>query len=384
MNRLRPVYTLTVSMLLMAASNVSAQNLSRYGTSLLEKLAEETRLTEKLDTLGEGMHIAFCQFRNKPLTVIVRRGSVEHIGYTAFSEEQRTLAPSPIYNFLERYAFQMDVISDSTFSIGKQMEMDNVTFRKGSLAMLSKLYNDTTVAVSITNYDERAYSVDWTRGDQTVCSVFFPASYELLHGSKMIENENRLLSHIKATTAERTGRDSISADNLQKADSTRGSFYILHRGHNRIAAMSGDLYYNLADDKEGNSTPSLLFTRDYPIESIANLFCSNDIENSYVADVKLRKYNFQNETFSVPLTQLMNFFESEECVPFFGVVSFVPHTGIVDAVLQMRNRAQAYEHLMRIKMDVKTISDRKGRIAITLTSYIPTHNIQNLYADDEL
>lgn len=383
MARLRKLLTLATIACLMAVDVVSAQTLGRYNTALLSEIATKAKLSARLDTLGEGVYIDLCKVNGKSVTAIVRTGRVEHVGYSVFSAEQRTLSPSPIYNFLERYALQMDFADESTYSVEKQMEMDQVTFKVGSLASLTSLLNDSTLSVSITNHEERAYAVEWTRGNKVVCSVFFPASFELMHGSKMIENENMLQAKVKAqpTTVPDSAETVVTLADVVRPDSVRGDFYVLCKGHNRIAAMTADVYY--APPAVDTDTLTLLFSTDFPIESMANLFCANSITNNYVADVKLRKYNFQKELFSVPFAQLMNFFASENCVPFFGVVSYDAATGLVDAVVQMRNRELAYEHLLRVQMDTNTIPARSGHIAITLTSYIPTHNIKNLYADDE-
>ena len=63
------------------------------------------------------------------------------------------------------------------------------------------------------------------------------------------------------------------------------------------------------------------------------------------------------------------------------MVSYDETSGNIDAVVEMRNHQEAYEHLMRVKMNVKDLDRRKGKIKVTLTGYIMTHDIEDLYND---
>lgn len=373
----KPVRKLiAICLLLMAIPvGITARSANRYSTELLSELATKACLKLMTDTLSEGVHRNVCQLHGNGITAIVRNGQVEHIGYTVFSLEQRMALPSPIYNFLERYALQMDLPREETFSVSKRMEMDKVSFTAGSLKMLPTLSKDSLIAVSFSNHSERAYTVEWKKNGKVICKVFFPASYELLHGSLMIENEKTLHHDICNFVSLPRKEVLLGKEWATKSDSMT---YVVKKGHNRIAAMANNIYYTPSQFAD---SLKILFTPRKPVESFANLFCSRQIANDITANVTLRKYNFQSEQFSVPLNQLVDFFYSEKCVPYFGLLKYQEKEGKMIAVVQMRNTEQAYEHLMKVTIDVSTIAKRSGVVSVILTGYIATQKIKNLYAD---
>lgn len=48
----------------------------------------------------------------------------------------------------------------------------------------------------------------------------------------------------------------------------------------------------------------------------------------------------------------------------------------------MRNTEQAYEHLMKVTINVSDIARRTGAVSVVLTGYIATQKIKKLYAED--
>lgn len=365
-------------------SLVEAQSLERYKTRRLSEIAHGINRKEALDTLSDGMYDKFCLFHGNPVTVIVRNSRIEHIGYAVFLPQQRTSFPSPVYNFLERYALEKDLPLGRKWDFFQQMRMDKVSFTRGSLDLLPELYADTTLSVSIYQHDERAYTVEWRRKDEIVCSVFFPSNFELMHSSSMIENENRLQAEIRSFVAPGFRIQEPVLKDLEKVEDSFGGYYVCRGGFNGIPAMAYNRYYQCMHDSVSDSEVFIpLFTEDFPIESVSNLFSFPDFGQEYIAEVTLRKYNFKKEYFTVSLSRLVGFFLNENCIPYFGVISYERSSGFLVALVEMRNREQSYEHLMKITIDVSTIKERKGKMQIILTSYISTHNVNKLYAEDE-
>lgn len=382
MKRILPIGFLCMLVWIASADAVSAYSKNRYSTLRLKKIAKQLQIQEKLDTLTTGIYPDFCQYQGHPVTVIVCNDEVEHIGYTVFSQQQRHSLPSPVYNFLERYALEMELPRNDTFTIAERMKMDQVTFTQGCLNTLPTLATDTTWQIAITHHDERAYTVEWNRDTCVVCSVFFPSNYELMHGSTLIENENRLRKAIENCKYVKQLPLQVSFKDLEKVESEQGYYYVLKNGFNQIPVMSNNRYYQVRTNQTtGKDSLSLLCSPEYPVESVANLFSSLELENDYEVEVKLLKYNFQNEQFRVPLKNLISFFLSEKCRPYFGLIHLDPQTKDLEAVLEMRNHEEAYEHVMKIRMDTSTLSERKGIIQVILTGYVLTHHIKDLYYD---
>lgn len=374
--RIKTAGILSCLLCLLVANTVSAQTVGRYSTHLLQSMAKQLDLADSLYKLPSGIHRDYCAFKGNSVTVITRDNQVEHIGYTVFSLRQRESMPSPIYNFLERYALEMDLPRDGKWDVAKQMEIDHVTFMKGSLSLLPSLRDDTTLTVAVSNHSERAYTVEWRRDTVVVCSVFFPASYELMHGIDMVENESRTRSYIEnCDYTEPT--PSVSIEDMNKISTSIGDYYVLERGRGGIPRVPNNVYYQLLTDTvAGTDSLQPLFSAEFPVESVSNLFSSLLIENDYEVDVKLNIY--KKERFRVPLKQLVRFCLSNNCRPSFDVENYDPNTHQMEAFMVIRNSEEAYVHLMWINMDTSTLAERKGLINVKLITYVMTHNLRSM------
>lgn len=365
-------------LILSAVANVPAQSMDRYATQLLQRIAEQTNLKNQLDTLSnDGIYFDFTQYKGKPVSVIVRANRVEHIGFSIFSLAQREALHSPVYNFIERYALEMELPREKTISIKRQQELDNVVFSKGSISLLPSFFRDTTLSFSLSNHDERLYELKWSRDEETICHVFFPSNYELLHGSRLIENEDRMRSEIERFTDTTGVRTIYPIENVYKVDST--NYYVLDLGYNRIPQIANKRYLKMNSDSiNGRDSLVVLCNQQYPVETVANLFSTLDIPNKYSVEIRQSKYNLEEEQFCVPLYQLVGFCLSEGCKPYFGLLNYDETSNYLDAVVMMRNHEQAYEHLLRIKMDTSTLSVMQGKISVKIMGYIMTHNVKQM------
>lgn len=356
---------------------ISAQSLGRYGTKKLAKMAVILGIDSGVDTLHTGVYCGYADYKGMPLTVVKRAGRVESIGVSIFDAKAREMMPSPVYNFIERYVLDIMLEGADEAQIRERLKTDRVSFEKGELMMLPTLFADTAVTFSIANHDERAYTVEWQRGAGTVCKMFFPSNYELLHGSRMIENEERLHNDILHTEERDAAGQPVSLSDVERC----GNLYILDKGYNSIEAMRNSRYYSLAGNAAREDSLVLICSTRYPVESVANLFSSTDVRNDYTVEVKQLKYNFKSDSYTVKLSQLIGYCLDEGCQPYFGIIGYDSESGAIDAVVEMRNHQEAYEHLMRVRMDTNTLDSRSGVIKVTLTGYVLTHDIKDLYND---
>lgn len=153
---------------------------NRYQSDLLAQIAESLQMKAMLDTMSNGSYIAQQAYMSHPLSIIVNDGEVEHIGYSIFSKEMRSGMPSPIYNFLERYALQADLPLKKSKTVERQLFEDDVTFTVGNIHKLSSIWTMENLAFSLENLQDRMCRATWTDNGKNVCSVSFPVSYNLL------------------------------------------------------------------------------------------------------------------------------------------------------------------------------------------------------------
>lgn len=359
---------------LIHTQTICAQTMDKYKTMKLAKIAEKIGLVQKIDSLDNGLYCGLISFDSHRLSIIKRVGRVEHIGISVFPELIRLSQPSPVYDFIERYALDIMLTNLSTFGTDERLRQDMVTFEKGNLQLLPTFFADTTITIVISNHAERAYAVDWRRGDNLVCRMSFPSNYELLQGSKMLENEIRLKIDIMSHEAQIHKTTLPSIDKLIEDN----GLFVFDNGYNSIESMRNCRYFR-SIDSGGVDSLELVCSSKFPVESVANLFTGNDIDNNFEVEIRQLKYHFNKENYKVRLSQLIGFCLDEGCLPYFGLISYDESSGEIDAVVEMRNHEESYEHLMRVKMNRNKLDRREGLINVTLTGYILTHDIYDLY-----
>lgn len=355
----------------------SARNITTDTISKIQYIIQKLDLFEKVDTLPDGFYYGNFLHNGHPLTIFKNNGSIDHIGYSIFSEEQRICYPSPIYNFLERYSLEVELPHRNPFSVDEKLKFDNIHFEAGSFNCLKDIINDSALVITINKIDNREYNVNWKKDSLLICDIFFPASYELIIGKNRVEYERDLPESILRTVCESPQKNDVhTAELIQYGDSIDGIF-VLKNSYNEYSGMSNEEYYHMNYDSISMcDTLSILYSLDYPIESFYNLFTTNQIETDFVVNVNIYNSNFHKDNLLIPLQKLLCFFMSEQCEAYLGVLSFDKSSKEIEAVLEMRNNDLAYEHMMKIEMNLNLLYDKSGIIDITMWPYIPTHYLK--------
>lgn len=347
---------------------------NRFQTDLLAKMAEALQMRTVLDTLGDGIHIAQMTYKDKPLCVIVKNKEVEHIGYAIFPKEMREGAPSPVYNFLERYALQASLPLKRSKTVVRQMYEDEVTFTKGNIATLLTLWGKKNVEFSLENLQHRICRAIWNQGGETLCSVSFPVSYNLYHGTDLVENQRRLIEDLQQASVTSTSEDKpVTREQLAKI--LEPNYFLLKGDSMYIASLNSNKYYIADKDNEY----SLLFSDKRPVESFANLLTTNSISNNIQASIKLVLYDFKSETINVPLVNMLNYFKMKGCKAYFGVIRSEQeqHT----AELLLLNRDEGYCHTLKLHFSTANITTRSGTISGRMNCYVPISKIKFLFEE---
>lgn len=346
---------------------------SRYQTDLLASMAESLKLSSQLDTLKNGCYSFNYFYKKRPLNVFVDNGKVTHIGYVLFSNGQRKVLNSPVYNFLERYVLEVDLPLERKRSTSQQLAEDDINFSTGDLASLSKLIGDTTLNLAIENLNEKRYKVGWYKKDKLFCSIDFPIGYDLLRGTEIVENERRIAEDIQCASL--LSVKPLSVKREQLLSTWQPNYFILPGESYYTDQLNTNRYYEKLNDGQFQ----LIFSRKYPQESLANILTTLELKNNFQVRVRLKKYDFKEDNFKVSLTQFISFFLREGCVPYFGIISYKDTTLVCQLV--MRKPDEGYCHVMKVTFDVEQLLDKKGEIAVRLNSFIPTSKIKNLFEE---
>lgn len=339
-----------------------------YATNRLQSIGNALNLSQSVDSLG---NIAVkLPEQKRPINIAMDSyGRIKHLGFNMFTPDQRTPLTEPALNFIERYTLEASLPLPRMNTLSKQLLEDDVNMTNCTLQSLPALAADSTLTVTVENQNGRRYRIAWTRGATVRHAVEFPLSYDLLSGCDIDENENRLSAEIKRFTP---ALDTMAVNIAALVPAEIPEVY----------AMPGDSYFldNLSstryfEDDDDEITP--LYDLDYPAHTVANMFTGTDLANDFDIDVKLRKYDYKVENFSVPLAQLVGYFISEGCRPYFGTIKL--DDGEIVGLSLFVNPPMGYCHAMKITMRERDLMDRSGHIKARLVSYIPVSRISNIF-----
>lgn len=342
-----------------------------YRTDLLERMASVMQLTSRLDTLRNGMYTHQIFYKGKPLTVIVRDNRIEHIGYALFTSYQRSCERFPVYNFLERYFLEIDLPLKREKTVTRKIAEDNVSLEKGTFSFFQTLWQDTTYNIRIENRNGERYIVSWHKEDTVYCSINFPIDFDLLNGSGMLENEMRIEADLLNASLVKVNPVRVNRDELLPA--WQSNYFILPGESYYTDELNTNRYYEL--DTEGSFR--LVYNPKYPLESLANLLTSSEIDNQFVVDIHLKKYGYREKRMSIPLNCWTGYCMKNGCKPFFGVIEYDGNRAVCELI--MRNADLGYNHVMKIVFDVSRLESKKGSFEARLNCYVPCSKIKYLF-----
>jgi hypothetical protein len=345
-----------------------------FASEQLEKLAKEIGLSAPTK---DGVHYQATQYKGLPVTVIVKDGEVRHIGHALFTPFQRQFIDETQCNFLERISLAADIPDFYGIAIRQYLRDEKVEFLDGQLDYLKTILNDTTYIFQSTLVDGKTYIACWytPSGNQRYLTLAYPANFHLITGLAMTEAENRLFGDIRRTQIEET-EQFVPAEALMQCIGN-GPVHLLKGSIFFLPELNSNRYYV----KEGNGLFSLLYSEDYPLETLANLMTGIEIENQFVINVKLVKYGYQVDDFNIPLTNWLAFCIQSGCSPYFGIISQEENKIVGELIMQ--NEALAYCHVMKLTIDPSLLKERKGTFQARLNSYVPMSNVKALFNESK-
>ena len=347
------------------ALTVAAMAGNTFATQRLQRMAG-LMPTVPFEQLERGVNDTYSH-NGHAITIRVNQwDEVEHIGYKIFSEEQRAVMPSPIYDFLERYT--LDLSLPHEISVDTRMEIDHFRVEVGSLWSILNLDTNYTMRVYSSQY--KRYRVRWMDGDKEVLSLLFDMSYQLMSGCNAIELETNFLR--KARRFKRPA-DTPPMPLPDALKTCSDNYYVLEGTSYLIGAIRNDLYYYRPE----KGAWSLLCSSSKPYWSAFNMMLSPDSIGDFTLRVTLDKYGYQTEEFNIKLCDLVLMARMMGCTPYFAVKNRTQTT--IKGTLFMPNPDQGYCHMLTVEIPIDAMSQGKGKVDGRLYVYVPLHNISDDY-----
>lgn len=344
-------------------------------TSLqLERLAQQTGITipDK-----DGVYYRVEQFNSLPLTIIVKHGEVTHIGLSLFTISQRQFVDELICNFLERTALAAEIPDFYGVPFAQYLKDQKIELFEGQWDNIKTMLNDSCFIFQSSVIDDKNYINCWYTLDATerYLTIAYPANYHLISGISTIEAENRLYDDIRLTYIEDTTFVEPDSALLQRI------------GNSPVYLLRGDIYYlpglnsNRYYVADSLGVFDLLFSEDFPIESLFNLFTGTDIDNQYALNIKLVKYGYEVDDLVIPLKHWLAFCAQSGCTPYFGILS--KEENLIEGELIMQNKSFGYCHVMKLSIDPALLKSHKGSMQGRLNSYVPMSNVKSLFDENK-
>lgn len=346
----------------------------KFASSQLEQIVLQTGITipDK-----DGICYREVQYNDLPLTIIVKHGEVTHIGLSLFTTDQRKFIDELICNFLERTALAAEIPDFYGIAFSQYLKDQKIEVFDGRWDNLKTLLSDSCCIFQSTLIDSKSYFNCWYSHDATerFLTIAFPADFHLISGLSMIEAENRLYDDILLTRVADT--TFVEPDSVLLQRIGNSSIYLLRGDIYYLPGLNSNRYY--VADSLGKF--DLLFSEDFPIESLFNLMTGTEIENQFMLNIKLIKYGYQVDDFIVPLKQWLTFCNQSGCVPYFGIMS-KEENNIVGELI-MHNKSLGYCHVMKLTIDSSMLKNREGSLQARLNSFVPLSNVKSLYYENK-
>lgn len=341
--------------------SLCAKSSVRYRTEELKRLYEILQV--HTDSIHEGVNT--ISVGNRLVNIRIDDGMVSFIGYVLFPGEMKAVVHTPILDFLERYFLQLDYPQVDR-SPNKMLREDRVKFEIGSPELVATLNADCTFSYG---YELNRYVATWSREGQPILSVSFPANHELISGENKIESEQFVETDIRVSQL-----GPLKPVNKDLLTSTLQKNYFVKLGSTYLnKLLTSDLYY-----QQNDSIFSLIINESHPLESAANMMLSSDNTLSFNLKIKQVMYGYKKKYFDAPLRNWIAYCQNNGCELYFGVESFEKE--MIRASVIAVNIAENYNHILFVNIPLKVIGQGSGDIEAQLETFIPMHNVANLFA----
>ena len=292
--------------------------------------------------------------------------------FALFAPEIKTDCPSVVYDFLERYLFEIDSLQRKGVNVDQRLRDDKVVFVTGSAASARKITADMAFAVNKT--DSKYYEVSWTDSlGNIVLDLAFPMQYELLLGKPKVDIEKEFESALTDSCV--YAPLMFNADSLTSVEDSCLSSIPAH--HYYVESLNNATYYRMVQDSVGMRYVPVFCDSD-KWHSAANLFQGYiDSIAGYTLYVEQNLYGFKKVQYSVTLQQWLAYCQSMKLNVYFAVEE--ERKDGLKALLVAQSQDLGFNHMMSLIIPDNFVTNRKSVFKATLNAYIPTQNVKDLY-----
>ena len=305
--------------------------------------------------------ISLCLFS------LVQMGQAQR--FALFAPEVKAECPSVVYDFLERYLYEIDSLQRRGESVSQRLRDDKVFFLTGSASSARKISGEMSFSVRKT--EDMYYETSWTDTlGNVMLSLAFPMQYELLLGKPKAEmglDFKALLAEEHPYTAQHWAADELKPlnDSVYMNDPV-ANYY--------VESLNTATYYAVSD--LGDTIT--IFSDADRWHSAANLFqgCIDSITD-YSLYVEQNTYGFNKLRYRVRLQDWLGYCQAMKLTTYFAVEE--EREDGLKGLLIAQSHDLGFNHMMSVIIPDDFVTNPKATIKAVLNAYIPTQNVKNLY-----
>ncbi|MDH6343611.1 hypothetical protein M2480_002403 [Parabacteroides sp. PFB2-12] len=361
------------------ALTLSAQT---YFSRQIEELAKQVTAQCSLPTASQRFVCAKI-----PYPLVIRYNAlqqVEHLGIELFQSDEQDYFGHVICDFHERLFLELYGLTD--IGIHERGEEYSLRWEVRALTgseLLSK--KDLNRLVAFIREEAEGYTLVkdslrwtsvWKAGEQSI-SLEFPATFSLIYGIDKKEADDWFEQQMLALQTPRK---------RQQLEIRPAEFFLAKNGlwvqpgnYKYTRALNNDIYF--AADATGGYR--LVDDSHYPVESVINLFLQPG-EKAKKMELSLlhHAYGGQKKQYSVSLYDFLLSLQNEYDA-YIGFEKWEKEKEKMLLTVLFHNREFNSHHMLYIQVAPQVIEQGEGEIKGQLYTYIPNHNIRNLYKEYE-
>ena len=303
-------------------------------------------------------------------------GVVCHLGFSLFTDSIKNQAfTKPLYIFQERLFLEVFLQGDET-KARKLLNEYKVLWTDYSMILgagkfFNSLESSLLLASHASEYIMKKDSLTWMSSWQNDSSNFvmrFPANFDLISGMDKKEVEIWLASQLQNYQCNDGMKPSSVPGYLGELQQLNRSNYVLKGNEFFTKLINSNMYFQV------------LFDRNFPEESIVNLFNYPDQQRTKGLDLQIRQTAYGGESLSYKI-KLFDFqcFIGDDYETYTGIEKCTEE--VVEFTVIYKSKRYNYCHMLYVQTTPQSLFDKTEPLNAVFYTFIPNQNIQNLYQE---
>lgn len=270
---------------------------------------------------------------------------------------------SLLMRFAHRYATEISAMKHPQLR-AQRLKDDKVLFLKGKPEDM--LCMPDTLTLDITHGDGY-YEMSWKRDSLAVVSLAFPAQNTLIMGRTQHEMTDSLPSELQAMPT-----DFVALPAPSKLEPMGSTLWTTTSNSYYMQSLTDALYYR----KSEQGAPMPVFDDEHRALSATNLL-QGIIDRDYRMRIALSLFDFSLKPFMLSLRQWINYCRRHRLHIYCGIEE--ERVDGLKLLVIAENKELRYNHMLSVIVPDRFVQDETVILRATLNSFIPTHNVSELY-----